>query len=163
MNILCKDDVAPFFMYPHRIKKFVEYREIIKGKRQTLTENQDVEIFKAYMKLWKSKAEVKYVVGETAILNFLKMIEEKYGKRELKRYIEELKRNLKKYNVNIKVLKDFNPLTMYISDKGFMVVFPSIKEVYGFMTTGEGIKETFNKLFEDYWKRSEDLESYLSK
>lgn len=161
MNILCKDDVAPFFIYPHNIKKFIEYREIIKGKGQTLTGNQDVEIFKAYIKLWKSKAKVKYVVGETAVVNFIEMIKTKYGKREFKRYLEEVKRNLKKYNVEIRVLKDFNPLTMYISEKGFMVVFPSIKEVYGFMTAGLGIKGTFNKLFEDYWERSINLDNYL--
>lgn len=162
MDILCKDDVAPFFIYPHRIKSFIEYREIIRRKRKTLTGNQDVGVFKAYLKLWKSKAKVRYVVGETGIKEFIKMIGENYGKKELKRYLEELKRNLKKYNVEIKVLKDFNPLTMYISDKGFMVVFPAVKEVYGFMTAGDGIKSTFNKLFEDYWNRSEKIDSYLN-
>lgn len=161
MNILCKDDVAPFFIYPHRISKFIEYRSLIKGKRQTLTENQDVNIFRAYLKLWKSKAHVRYVVGETSIISFLNMVNEKYGKKEVKRFKEELVKNLKKYNVEIKVLKDFNPLTMYISDKGFMVVFPSIKEVYGFMTSGTGIKGIFNKLFEDYWNRANGLDYYL--
>jgi len=163
MDILCKDDVAPFFIYPHRINKFSEYRAIIRNKRKTLTGNQDREIFKAYMRLWKSGARVRYVVGETAITNFIKMIQENYDKKEVERYLAELKRNLLKYAVDIRVLKDFNPLTLYISEKGFMIVFPSSNEVYGFMTAGSQIKATFNRLFEDYWNRAVEIWQYIGK
>jgi len=163
MDILCKSNIAPFFIYPHNEKTFLKYRKRIEKRRKTLTGKNDIDIFVAYKKMWERNTEVRYVVGKESVDSFFKMIGEEMGSREVKRRVANITKSLRKYKVSVRLLEENNPITMYLTDKEFMIAMPSVEDVYGFSTPETEITGTFRMLFQEFWNRSKPLEDYLKK
>jgi hypothetical protein len=161
MDIVCKTITPPFFVYPHNEKEFLKYRAAREKRRKTLTGSNDILIFRAYKKLWKARCPVRYVIGQDSMDYFLKISLEEFGKQETLKRIEDIRKNLKKYDVKIKIIYEYNPLTLYLSEKDFLMVMPSMGEVYGFATSEEQVMQTFRKMFEEFWNRGRSIEEYL--
>ena len=123
----------------------------------------DINIFREELKLFKKNLPIRYIIGKDALDLFFNIINEEFGDIELRKRVNEIKKNLKKYNVKIKIIDEFNPLTMFTSDKQFQIIFPSEVDVYGFITSQSSIREVFSKLFEEYWNRAKPIENYLEK
>lgn len=163
LNILYKSRTAPFFLYPHNEKKFLKYRKSREKRFKTMSGKYDINIFREELKLFKKNLPIRYIIGKDALDLFFNIINEEFGDIELRKRVNEIKKNLKKYNVKIKIIDEFNPLTMFTSDKQFQIIFPSEVDVYGFITSQSSIREVFSKLFEEYWNRAKPIENYLEK
>lgn len=163
LDILCKSEIVPFFLYPHDKAGFLKYRKLIKKKRKTLTGSQDVLILKEYLKLWKGGSKIKYVAEEKSLASFFGMIKKYYGRNELLRRLADIRKNIKRYKVEIRILSQFYPMVMYISERELMVVISYSGEVYGFVTSEPEIRHIFMQIYEEFWKRAYPIDKYLSK
>ncbi len=161
IDILCKTITPPFFIYPHKEKEFLKYRAAREKRRTTLTGKNDIDIFRAYKNMWDKGYPVRYVIGEDSMNYFFNIALNDFGKGECLKRIADIRKNLKKYKVDIRILYEYNPITMYLTEKDFLIVMPATGEVYGFATSEEQVMETFRKMYEAYWDRSKPVEEYL--
>lgn len=160
-SILCKN--PPFILYPLDKAGFLKYRKSVKKKRATITGNQDLTILTEYIGLWKRCSKTRYLIPKLAIKDFFNIIKKDFGDGELKRRLTDIKNNMKKYNIKIRIIDGFNPMLMYISEKQLMMVMIHSEEVYGFVTSKPEVRNMFMQIYEEYWNKAYPLEDYIKK
>lgn len=163
-DVLCRENVVPFFIYPHNEKDFIKYRKAIYKHKVLLVGEPDLNLYNAYHKSYQRNIKVRIITAKKSLDNYFKIIKKSFGDKELNKRVKKIKSHLKKYkNVEILVLDEFNPISIYMSQRNCLFALPSGEEVFGFSTFGPQVRATFSKLFDEFWKRGIQIEKYLDK
>ena len=163
INSIWKSTTLPFIFYPHTEEGFDDYRNLLKKDRAKSTAGEyDLEILKNFKKSWK-KLKFKEVAGKESLDKSIKKVFDTRGSEGLKDFIKIIRKNIKDYNVEIRVLDSDLPWFVFCSHGKTVIISRPEEEVSGFSTEDKEIHKTFFNLFERYWETSEPIEDYLKK
>ncbi len=161
LKIFNRTTTVPYFFYPFDKKQFLLYRSNREKNERTTWGKYAWEIMTVHTKLWKNGIKEKQLVCKIALDRFFNSILENFGKEEFLTRIKQIRKNLKKYQIQTKVIDIFNPSTNLISDKRVMCIPNSANATVGFSSPEKEIIDTYNILFEEYWTQGITLEQYL--
>jgi len=163
LNAFYGKNRIPFFLCSFKEKEFISFMMAREKKGETLHGQSSVEVFRCIISSLKKGLNVRYIVTKNSLDYFFKIINEDFGKRELKKIVNEILINMKKYKISTRVINENTPITFFSSEKEIITFLPTSEKVGGFTSAEYSIKETFSRLFQEYWNRSKPIEDYLKK
>ncbi|MCD6279467.1 hypothetical protein J7J26_01700 [Candidatus Micrarchaeota archaeon] len=168
LKIMSRLNSVPFIIYPKKENEFVEMRRYVRRKRKTFYSLKfDVKVLKMYKRLWKRKIPTYFLINLSGIEFLFNIMMKKKGYKWIVDYVNKLKKEIKRYNAKVKVIK-YTPIFIYISHNKLIKVLSNRSEnIYGMISLDPRIINEYNNIFDAYFDMGEDifdfLEEYLKK
>ncbi|MBI5884464.1 hypothetical protein HZB89_00010 [archaeon] len=157
---------VPLFLYQHDKQAFLEDRQFVAKDRDTIIEAQEhlnSLFFDANYQAYVGGARLNYVACKHALDFYFNLIKKYYGREELRKRINEIKENMKRFsNVKIRVLDEPNILHFYVTQDKTIVTFARTKgTIAAIVSFDKKLIKFYQNLFENMLARTTSFESYL--
>lgn len=153
---------VPLFFYPVKQEDFFKIRGIVKSKRETIgdskREYQSYKIMNVYITALKRGKRHLLIQDENEIYLFFNLYKQVFGSKAAINKINEIKKMIKKYNLQIKTTKVIEPyINIQIFDDVVMVTSLYRNILAGFSTKNESVVSTYEKIFNKMFGDSKDV------
>lgn len=162
VRIICMKERTPFLLYPSNKEHFKLAREVINKKRKTFTGKGEsaYSLYKGYLDFIKRGKSLVFLTDKVSINKHFKNIKQ-IGEKKFKKFLNELKDNLKNLNLKIFVVENPQYVNIIFTNKKSVINLASEKSTIGFVIESHGLAKIYEGLCEDYQNDGIPLQKYL--
>lgn len=154
----------PIFFFPNEKELHAKYKMAISKhlcKISNITNPNNINLADQYKKTLNTTQEIKWLISQTELTNFFKIIEKEFGKTELKKLKQQIKEYLKQPHIEVKVTTQNIDYRYYLTENSFQPMLMFEPTFIGMVISDEKVINTFHQTFLNKFKQSKDLIKYL--
>jgi DNA-binding transcriptional regulator GbsR (MarR family) len=162
VRVICMKERPPYLLYPSKKEDFKLAREIISQKRNTYTGKGEsaYSLYNGYFNFIKSGKPMVFLIDKISMDKHFERLE-LMGKEKFKKFLNELKNNLKTLSFKIFIIEDPYYINILSSDKKSVINIASERASIGFVIESYGLSKIYKGLCEDYQDSGIPIEKYL--
>ena len=154
----------PFILYPSNNERFVAFRKAVVKARPNLAGSSfetAVMINKAYAEAYKENKKMVAIVCKESFDFHIELARKKLGEEFYNSMIEELKKRLKDYKMEVYLIDEFNPTQIFINEDTVYASIVHAGSTFGTIIYSKEASDIYTHVFEDRAERGIPLKGYL--
>jgi predicted transcriptional regulator len=165
VKVMCMKDRVPFFLYPIDPGEFKKSREIISKSRALFTGKgcASHNLYMEYLKFLQKGNEMKFLLDRGSLERHFENLKKGIGKKSFKKFLLQLKNNLKNFNLKIDIAENPFYIHLFLSDKKVVMNIVSGNSNVGVTIESNDITKVYEDLYESYLQKSIPIQEYLKK